>query len=190
MPTNRYVIFFALALLGVTADLLTKWLIFDNYFDPTGNYQEPVWLINQYLGIQCSTNPGALFGLGRGYSWLFATVSVVAIVGLIIWLFPLKAAVDRWLTIAIGLISGGILGNFYDRIGLGWRSTYPTEIKANVRDWIYFRIEGVWPFDPWPNFNIADSLLVCGAIMLFIHAIFQREPVDSDEPVEAGTESS
>jgi signal peptidase II len=47
-----------------------------------------------------------------------------------------------------------------------------------VRDWILF----VWPeskltiFNPWPNFNIADSLLVTGAIMLVLHALIWREP--------------
>ena len=59
--------------------------------------------------------------MGKGLSWLFASVSVVAIVALIVWLFVFKAAVDFWLTFILGMISGGILGNFYDRIGLGWR---------------------------------------------------------------------
>ena len=45
-----------------------------------------------------------------------------------------------------------------------------------MRDWILFRLEGVPWFDPWPNFNIADVLLVCGAIMLFLHALIYTEP--------------
>ena len=57
-----------------------------------------------------------------------------------------------------------------------------------MRDWILF----TWPesglkiFDPWPNFNIADSLLVTGAIMLVVHALVWREKTDdaaSGEPV-------
>ena len=44
--------------------------------------------------------------------------------------------------------------------------------RSAVRDWIHFRIEGVPFFDPWPNFNIADSLLVAGAISLFIHMLW------------------
>lgn len=184
VPINRFVLFFSLAILGTLADLLTKSLIFNAHYDVTGNYKEPYWLVSEYLGIQCSTNPGALFGIGDGYSWLFALISVFAILGLLIWLFVFKAARDLWITIALGMITGGIIGNFYDRIGLGWRPEYLESVKTNVRDWIHFRVEGVWPFDPWPNFNIADSLLVTGAILVFLHAMIVGDP----KPVEDETQ--
>lgn len=186
MPFNRYVLFFVLLALGLSADLVSKTLIFNNFFDPTGAHHEPYWLIDSFFGIQCSTNPGALFGLGKGLSWLFASVSVVAIVGLVVWLFVFKAAADLGLTFTLGLISGGILGNFYDRIGLGWQPGYPEEIKTNVRDWIHVYIEGVPGCAPWPNFNIADSLLVTGAILLFVHALFHKDP----NAVSTGTDST
>ena len=182
LPLNRYVLFFSLAIFGALADLISKSVIFNRFFDPTLEFQELHWLVENYFGIQCSHNPGALFGIGPGLSWVFATISIVAIFGLLIWLFVFKAARDRWLTFAAGLICGGIIGNFYDRIGWGWRPEYHASIKTNVRDWIYFRLEGVPLFDPWPNFNIADSLLVCGAILLFIHAIFMTEPEKKSEP--------
>lgn len=181
LPLNRYVIFFSLMILGSVTDLVTKSYIFNRYYDVSGGYKDPVWLVSEYLGVQCSTNPGALFGMGSGYSWLFASISVVAVTGLIVWLFFFKAAIDRWLTIAIGMICGGIIGNFYDRIGLGWRSEYLAEVKTHVRDWIHFRAEGVPFCDPWPNFNIADSLLVTGAIMLFIHAFLNRSSESKTE---------
>lgn len=184
LPKNRYVIFFSLMIVGLAADLVTKSLMFNRYYDPSEAYRAPVWLIGDYLGVQCSTNPGALFGMGSGYSWLFAGVSVFAVFGLIGWLFLFKAAIDRWLTVATGMISGGIIGNFYDRVGLGWRPEYLDSVKTNVRDWIHFRIEGMPLFDPWPNFNIADSLLVCGAIMLFIHAFLNREAEKAHESIE------
>ena len=68
------------------------------------------------------------------------------------------------------MVTGGILGNLYDRLGL-W-STAADRVHA-VRDWILISYGG---YDlpvlghSWPNFNIADSLLVCGAGMLFWHA--------------------
>ena len=164
--------------------------MFNNYFDPTlaaqHQPQAQNWFIQGVFGIQTSTNPGALFGIGKGLSWLFALLSFVALAGIVLWLFVWRAAFDRWLTVALGLISGGILGNLYDRLGLGFKQGFPEEIRTNVRDWILFRLEGVPLFDPWPNFNIADSLLVAGAIMLFIHAIFWSEPeaaAESGEPI-------
>ena len=125
------------------------------------------------LGFRHSSiNPGALFGLGAGYSWVFATISIGALIGIFCWLFIWRAARDRWLTTALGLVTAGIIGNLYDRLGWGYVQGFPEAVRDNVRDWILFRLEGVPFFDPWPNFNIADSLLVIGAILLFLHAFF------------------
>jgi len=175
-PLGRYVLFFGLLIIGLAADLITKAWVFDNYFDPQisrEGYGQRVafWWVEGVFGVQPSTNPGALFGLGAGLSFYFALFSLVALTGIIVWLFVFRAANDRWLTFALGMVSGGILGNLYDRVGLGAKASYPESIRDNVRDWILFRIEGVPFFDPWPNFNIADSLLVVGAAMLFIHSV-------------------
>ena len=186
LSLGRYALFFLPLLIGVTADLVTKWYMFTNYFDPQRAdpnsplyaAQFPHWWVEGIFGIQTSTNPGALFGMGGGYSWLFAAFSVVALIGILVWVFGFGAIRDRWLTFSLGMICGGILGNLYDRIGMGALPTYPEEIKDNVRDWILFRLEGVRWFDPWPNFNIADVLLVGGAIMLFVHALFYAEPAE------------
>ncbi len=142
----------------------------------TGMPQLVYWGFDGVLGIQTSTNPGELFGFGKGHSFAFAIVSIVALVGILWWLFYWKRGQDRWMTVTLGLITAGIIGNLYDRLGLGYVSTNPIEIKDHVRDWILFRMEGVPFFDPWPNFNIADSMLVCGAIMLFLHAVFVQPP--------------
>ncbi|MCL4133994.1 UNVERIFIED_CONTAM: hypothetical protein GTU68_021499 [Idotea baltica] len=118
--------------------------------------------------------------MGAGYSWLFAIFSLVAICGIIVWLFGFGGIYDRWLTFALGLVTGGIFGNLYDRVGLGFTEGFPESIRTDVRDWILFRLEGVPAFDPWPNFNIADAALVVGASMLFLHALF-LQPNESDQ---------
>jgi signal peptidase II len=135
------------------------------------------WLIDGRLGIETSVNRGALFGIGEGYWWVFALLSVVALIGIGTWLFAYKAARDRWLTVALAFVSGGILGNLHDRLGLWDSAGLKSDFHHGVRDWILF----VWPevklrmFNPWPNFNIADSLLVTGAIMLLVHAVVWRD---------------
>ncbi len=135
------------------------------------------WLIDERFGIETNVNPGALFGMGAGWWWLFALLAVVALFGIITWLFVYRAAHDRWITVALGLVSGGILGNLYDRLGLWDNRGLPPELQHGVRDWILFqwRESGLSFFDPWPNFNIADSLLVTGAIMLVVHAFVWRD---------------
>ena len=82
----------------------------------------------------------------------------------------------------MGLVTGGIFGNLYDRVGLGFTPGFPEAIRTNVRDWVLFRLEGVPMFDPWPNFNIADSVLVAGAIMLFIHAFMFQSDESEEQP--------
>jgi signal peptidase II len=180
VPVNRYVVYFTLAALGVALDLWTKHAIFHWRGLPrAGNIY---WLIDNRFGIETSVNPGALFGMGAGFWPLFASLSVVALAGIIVWLFVFRAALDRWITVALGLVSGGILGNLYDRLGLWDTTGLIPELKHGVRDWILF----VWPeiklkiFNPWPNFNIADSLLVTGAIMLVVHAVVWRDDANKE----------
>ena len=183
-----------IAALGCAADLLSKQLVFSwlgvpaAFIDPRdpanfarwrGDRQldHLWWLWPGRLGIQTSINTGALFGMGAGGWPVFATLSVLALIGILTWLFVYRAAHDRWLTVALACVTGGILGNLYDRVGLWPNAGLKPEFQHAVRDWILF----VWPelklriLNPWPNFNIADSLLVTGAIMLVIHALVWRE---------------
>lgn len=175
------VLFFAVAAFCAATDLGTKYWAFQKFFVPAGVGQVEHWLIPGVLGVQTSTNPGALFGMGRGYSLWFAGASVVFFVIIVFWLFGLGGARDRWLALALGMISGGIFGNFYDRIGWGHLPGYPDEIRHHVRDWILFRLQGVPGFDPWPNFNIADSCLVVGACLLVLHSFFARRPTPAPD---------
>jgi signal peptidase II len=114
--------------------------------------------------------------------WLFAATSVLAGAAILVWLFWFEAARDWWLCGALGAVMAGILGNLYDRLGLAerlWpgvsRGVVPT--GHMVRDWILFQWNDHWR---WPNFNIADSLLVIGAAILFCHAM--RSPEVPREP--------
>ena len=130
-----------------------------------------------------------MFGLGAGKGTIFAVLSIAAAIGIVVWLFRFKAAESLWLTWALGLITGGIIGNLYDRLGMWWQPGYPEAWKSGVRDWILIRFEGVPFFDPWPNFNIADSLLVVGACMLMYQSFFPPEE-SADAENEPETASS
>lgn len=174
-PT-RYGLYFFLAAMGLAADLATKEWIFAKLGMPG---EQPVWwIIPDVFGFQTSLNEGALFGLGQGWSLMFASVSILFAVGVMVWLFLLGAAHSRFLTCTMALITAGILGNLYDRVGLHglrWPETAAMHRAGEpvyaVRDWILVMI-GRWP---WPNFNIADSLLVCGVCLLLLQALFFAE---------------
>lgn len=161
VPISRWVTFWSIAVLGCALDLASKHWVFDWLGMPGGR---TYWIIDGIFGLQTSLNQGALFGLGQGKVLWFAALSVGAGIGIVYWLFVARAALDRWLTVALGCIMAGVLGNLHDRLGL-WNAD-ANAIYA-VRDWILF----CYADRTWPNFNIADSFLVCGAIMLCVHAL-------------------
>lgn len=174
VPWTRYLVFGTIAIVGCAVDLLSKYWVFQWRGLPRRNNEWWIW--EPYFGIETALNTGALFGLGAGYAQWFAILSVLAFFGIVIWLFYFHAARDLVLTIALGSVTGGIFGNLYDRLGLWSNEAVPAEAQNAVRDWILFRY-GEYT---WPNFNIADTLLVVGAGLLVLHAFLHREPTKSD----------
>ena len=170
----RTAAFLVLAGCGLAIDLSSKHYIFAWRTWEAFSEHEIWWLIDEHFGIQTSVNPGALFGMGAGYTWGFVTLSFLALVAIGYFVFLRPQLLDWWLTMALGLVTGGILGNLYDRLGF-WRTATAPQGLYGVRDWIYVRFEGVPFFDPWPNFNIADCCLVIGACLLAIHSL-RAEP--------------
>ncbi len=171
IPLQRYVLFATLAILGFVADVVTKAWAFSI---PALRAGETLWWWQGHVGIELSRNWGALFGIGQDLYWVFAGLSIVAAVAIPVSLFRYRMAHDLWLTIALALVMGGILGNLYDRVGLSgesWRPRGESRLAEHgVRDWI------LWQLDDrhrWPNFNLADSLLVVGAGLLIVRIICQ-----------------
>ncbi len=170
VPFSRYVVFITLAAVGCAADLVTKAWVFSV---PALRAGEIAWLWDGHIGVQLSRNWGALFGMGQGKVWLFATLSILAMLAIPTWLFVFRAACDVWLTFALGCVMAGVLGNLFDRLGLSnedWAGPMlnaPEAVHA-VRDWILWQANDRWR---WPNFNIADSMLVLGACLLLLHGV-------------------
>ncbi len=181
VPLSRPIVFSAIVLGACAADLTTKRWMF-GWLGPPGG--RTWWLWEGVFGFQTSLNWGALFGMGQGFWPLFAALSVVAAVGIVIWLFPLGAARDWLLTVALALVTAGILGNLYDRLALhGLVGPGGAPVHA-VRDFIVMFQIGQWH---WPNYNLADSSLVCGAALLVWHAFFTKPmPTALESPPPVG----
>ena len=189
-------VFGSVVIAATTADLISKAVAFKRLGMP--GMRPGAVVIPDMLWWETSLNEGALFGLGQGLGWLFISVSIAALIGIIITVSRLWLPGDGLLLVALALISGGILGNLYDRLGLPGLSWHaPLARKGQpvyaVRDFIHFRLEGVID---WPIFNLADSFLVVGAGLLLLLSFLparglQPAPGNTQpEPTPAQTDSA
>jgi signal peptidase II len=112
----------------------------------------PIVLIPRVLQLRYVENPGGAFGLFGGQPWLFfAATLIVAAVIVAMSRRPTSAAT----ALGLGLILGGAIGNLIDRIVRG------PGVSGRVVDFIEFpRV--------WPVFNLADSSIVIGALLLVL----------------------
>lgn len=182
MPHHRgWFSFATIAALAAGIDLATKSYLFERLGLP--GERPGIVLVPGMLALETNLNEGALFGMGQGFGAVFAAVSLAAIAG-ILWMVSRPATRgDRWLLLALALITGGIIGNLYDRVGLPaltWHA--PLERKGEavlaVRDWIHFKLEGIID---WPIFNLADTWLVIGAGLMLLLSL-RPEPAIDGEP--------
>lgn len=153
---------------GNSYDLVPGWFKFIAQFDKSvpvcdcGFAGLQTWSTNGDP-VMPRVNHGALFGMGGGQKGLanlfFAAVSFAAACAILVWGLRGAPRHDGLLSTALGLILGGTIGNFYDRLVFG-----------GVRDFLYFY------YIEWPVFNFADCCLVVGAGLLLVQAIFTPTP--------------
>lgn len=139
----------ALAVLVVIVDQLTKyWVV--RYFGVPG-LRAPIPILGQVLELYYIRNTGVAFSLLEGQSLKFVLIAIaIVVIGALYWRMRETAGIA--LKATFGLILGGAVGNLIDR----FTHTY-------VVDFIHFQIPHV--FD-WPVFNIADSAICVGVVVL------------------------
>jgi len=203
---HRYALFVLIAGAGLGWDLYSKHVVFADLGYPYSHISPPTvpgrhalfahpprtdGISNLYLDswlrfrLLTSFNEGALWGIGQGQTWLFALLSVAAASGIVCWLFIWRGARSLWLTVALGLVMAGTLGNLWDRLGLhGCLDAPGGSTKYAVRDFLLFQFGS---FD-WPVFNFADSFLVTGAIMLVLQSLHaETGKADNDNRTETAS---
>ena len=182
-----WAVFVSVVTVTAVADLLTKAIAFERLGMP--GMKPGTVVIPNMLWWETNLNEGALFGVGQGMGWLFISVSLAALIGIVVAVSSLRLPGDGLLVVALALISGGILGNLYDRLGLPeltWHAPLAREGQPvfAVRDFIHFRLEGVID---WPIFNLADSFLVAGAGLLMLLSVL---PSLGQQPTPAAAPES
>jgi signal peptidase II len=119
--------------------------------------EQPVHILGNIFELWLTRNPGAAFSVGTGETVVFTLIAICVIVYIVRTARRLYSL--GW-AIALGLLLGGAAGNLGDRI---FRS--PGLFRGEVVDWI-----GVVP-RYYPIFNLADSAIVCGGILMVILAM-------------------
>lgn len=161
-----------LTILCVWWDLYSKSAVFDRLGYPGGRGPVHQWLGRlSTFQLFTSFNEGALWGLGQGLTWLFAALSVIAIVVIAYCLLKTSAGRSNWLTVALCLVLSGTLGNLYDRLGLyDYTNAETGQPYRAVRDFLLFTFGNY----SWPVFNFADVFLVTGTGMLVAYSFWSE----------------
>ncbi len=145
-----------LAVAIVAFDRLTKWLVVAHI-----ELGDAVTVIPHVFRISHVENPGAAFSLFNESSsparirWMLLAFSLLAAVLVLIFLLKLGRRVTTT-SVALALILGGALGNAYDRLRFGY-----------VIDFLEVHIVHYH----WPDFNVADSAIVIGGMLLLLEAV-------------------
>jgi signal peptidase II len=124
---------------------------------------ESVRVIDSVFHITHVRNAGGAFGLlNRGsHVWrlpFFVVVSCIAVAALLAFVRRVEAG-QRWLLVALGAILGGALGNLVDRM-----------VSGEVTDFLDFH----WHGYHWPAFNVADSCITAGMLILLVYSLAAR----------------
>ena len=146
-------------------DQLTKFLLTAT-IDSQGMASR-VEVVDGWLAMEYTENRGAAFGLFSGLAPVLAGVSI-AILAALLWHFLRQARPPRWQTVATGAISGGALGNLIDRVRLGY-----------VIDFV--------SVGAWPNFNLADSTITIGVLVLVWGMTRQQSRLGNARPIDQVT---
>ena len=142
-----------IAVAAVILDQLTKYWV-QTGLQPVGDI--PLW--EGVFHFHYARNTGAAFSMLEGQMWIFFLFTLVAVGGLGWYLVRYRRGMHPLLRVAIGLIIGGAIGNFIDRVALGY-----------VVDFLYFKLIN------FAIFNVADSALVVGCILMGVYILFVHE---------------
>lgn len=144
-----------LTLLVVVLDQISKDMISSSFA-----LYESMPVINGFFNLTLMHNTGAAFSFlsdaGGWQRWFFICLASGVSIGIFIWIYRLPSE-QNWLTASLALILGGALGNLWDRITLGYVVDF---LDVYYEKW------------HWPAFNVADSAITIGAIMLIIDTIW------------------
>jgi|SRR5690625_458804 len=152
--------YYLIALVIIGMDQLTKWIIVR-----TMELGERIPIIENFFYITSHRNSGAAWGILQGQMTFFYIVTAIVVIGIIFYMQK-YAKESKLLAVSLSLILGGAIGNFIDRL-----------LHQEVVDFLDFHIFGY----NFPIFNVADSALTIGVILVIIATILDERKKGKSE---------
>ena len=146
---------FILSIIIVVLDQVTKHLAV-KYLKFSANYI----ILDNFFQFNYVENYGAAFGILKGKKTFFIIMTLIVLIGIISFMIKNYYSINKLLRIGISMLLGGAIGNFIDRIRLGY-----------VVDFISFKLIGRYDF---PVFNIADIAIVIGTGLILILVLLDK----------------
>jgi signal peptidase II len=143
---------------------------------PKHGWFAPIPALDPYFVFEHVDNYGAAFGILQNMSSFFIVIAAAVAIGILVYATRLPKE-QRLIRVLLGMMLGGALGNVIDRINQGY-----------VTDYVKMGIPGLYY---WPNYNIADSAIVIGVILLAVDMLVQdyRQSRVQPAPAEPGESS-
>ncbi|MCM3738410.1 signal peptidase II [Bacillus cytotoxicus] len=149
-------IYYLIALFVIAIDQVSKWIIVKEM-----ELGESIPIIDNVLYITSHRNRGAAWGILENRMWFFYVITVVFVI-FILFYMKKYAKTDRLLGVSLGLILGGAIGNFIDRV-----------VRKEVVDFIHTYIFSY----NFPVFNVADSALCVGVALIIIQTLLEGKKI-------------
>ena len=146
-------------------DQATKWIIATRL-----TIGEEISVIGNFFLITSHRNRGAAFGILQEQRWFFIIITIVVVCAIVWYMRYMRKTGSVALLTGLGMILGGAIGNFWDRA-----------LHGEVVDFLLFNF-GSYSF---PIFNIADSGIVIGVILVLIDSLFLSKEKEKELPVQS-----
>ncbi len=153
------------------------------------HYGQSISIIDPYFKFTYVENPGMAFGIhADGYFKLFLSLfSLIASIGILAYIYKHRNK-KFWFRAAFALILGGAIGNLIDRFFYGIAYGYAPFLYGKVVDFLHVDAFGFTVFgrtyDSFPIFNIADSAVTIGVIILLLFHKSFEDKIEADDTAE------
>jgi signal peptidase II len=174
--------FVVISLLAILADQLSKTVA--TRLLASG---ESVPVLGDFFRLTLVLNPGGVFGTRIGSQNFYTFISILAI-GIILWFFFKTSDKGISLKVGLSLVLGGAIGNLIDRFRFGEVVDFLDfeffNISLPPAKIAFLRFPG-FNLDRWPVFNLADSFVLIGMILVMVHLLFSKETPTAETPQDS-----